>query len=49
MTTSLQERIYEVAINECNDIKQLRKIALDLLRLWLGTKDFLKRYKPKLD
>ena len=49
MTTSLQERIYEVEIKECNDIEQLRKIALDLLRLWLGTKDFLKRCKPKLD
>lgn len=49
MTTLLQERMYEVAIKECNDIEQLRKIAVDLLRLWLSTKDFLKRYKPKLD
>ena len=49
MTTSLQERIYEVAIMECDDIEQLRNITLNLLRLWLGTKDFLKRYKPKLD
>ena len=49
MTTSLQERIYEVAIKECDDIEQLRNITLNLLRLWLGTKDFLKRYKPKLD
>ena len=49
MTTLLQKRMYEVAIKECDDIEQLRKIALDLLRLWLGTKDFLKRYKPKLD